>query len=656
MKKSIGNRTVNNYRKAVKDNVAGNTRMTGTNPKPVQPILTDAETMEMLIAFYSEALEFLKVPRELWAEVKVGTALNESGKFSLIYIDYANSKILVNITPLKMLILANNNNTGDTPSVYRSHGYKLARIWQQYLKTGQCHIYEKDQDSFIFAMALEIIKGLPQVDVPVDDNMIKAFGFNPNDRNAAIRMLRDEFGIDCCIKQAIDITKTKTIVVTLTKQEYQRRESELQKLRDDCNKRPLAKVEEGEPGSKSTPFANVDEAAAYILRIEKERLDSDQYRETIAKEQFHFDYGHGFFRISWASSNVGYYPLHGAAYPCFVVNQLSQRSGHYHEMPRFSIKPSLAHNKFLFRGQSEFFDPCVPNIFRDKKKVAEHQYVDDVIQINELEVLLRQHPLVKLFEQGFYLLHEFFRFRVDYEGLSQHYYNHTPLLDLTSDIEVAKFFAVTWFDMNNDCYQKYTGNELGVLYYYDLAADAFTYRPGRDYLVETIGKQPFMRSGNQSGFLIRLDDTMDFNTLPEVRYVFFRHDNDITNRIFAESENGNKYMPHEMLRTHWYKRMSDKKAMKEISTEALKLNFENNKDVSHRSIIKKLQSKGFHISNKNIPSFTKEELDIYYAGALDFWKEFCSNVHIYSPEGALLHKHLENLPKDPRYRWAFYKH
>lgn len=114
-------------------------------------------------------------------------------------------------------------------------------------------------------------------------------------------------------------------------------------------------------------------------------------------------------------------------------------------------------------------------------------------------------------------------------------------------------------------------------------------------------------------------------------------------------------MPQEMLRTHWYTRMSDENAKKEISTEALKLNFENNKQVSRRSILKQLRSKGFHISSKNKPNFTEEELDIYYAGALDFWKDFCSNTHIYSPEGALLHKHLENLPNDPRYRWAFYK-
>lgn len=622
-----------------------------------RPILTDTETMEMFIAFYSEALEFLKVPKELWAELKMGFTFDVAEKKAkIISINYPKSKILVCLPALKALLQDSVNNNGDAPSLYRFYGYKIARLWQQYLKMGQQRALETDKDSFFFAKALGIIKGLPQNDNPdYEKELIEILGFNPFDQNAAIRMLRDEFGIDCCQKQMYDISLKKRTIVTLTEKETLRRGLELQKIRDNCILRPLAKVEEGEPGSQSNPFANVDEAAAYILKIEKERLDTDQYRQTIAKEQFYFDFEHGFFRIPWASANVSYYPLKGATYPCFVINQLSQRPGHYHEMPRFSIKPSLAHNKFLFRGQSKFYSRCVPSMFRKEENVARHQYVEDVIQINELEVLLRQHPLVKLFEQGFYLLHEFFRFRVEYTGLSQHYYNHTPMLDLTSDMDVAKFFAVTWFNMDEDRYEKYTGNELGVLYYYDLAPDAFTWRDGRDYFVETIGKQPFMRSGNQSGFLIRLGEKMNFNTLPEVRYVFFQHDPAITNRIFAESENGDKYMPQEMLRTHWYKHMSDERTRKEISTEALKLNFENNPGMTHSSIVKQLRSKGFHISKKNTPSFSKEELDLYYAGALDFWKEFCSNIHIYSPEGTLLRKHLLNLPNDPRYRWAFYK-
>lgn len=623
----------------------------------MEPILTNSETMEMLIAFYAEALRFLEVPRNQWAEVKMGVTFSgPDGKADIISINYEAKEIFVFLPMLKMLTQMNPNATGDTPSVYRAHGYKLARLWQQYLKTGQQRIYVQDKDSYDFAMALGIIKGLPQIESPVNENVISAIGFNPFDRDAAIRVLRDEFGIECTMRRGYDLTNKEVLpFVTLTDNELKRRQTELLSLREESKKRVLPTINEGELGSKSNPFADVDEAADYILSIEKERLEADTYRQTIKQEQYYFDMGLGNFRISWASANVGYYPLEGANYPCFVVNQLSPQVGHMKEMPRFSIKPSLANNKFLFRGQSQFYKKCLPSMFRDEEKVASHQFVEDVIQINELEVLLRQHPLVKLFEQGFYLLHEFFRFRVDYTGLSQHYYNRTPMLDLTSDMEVAKFFAVTWFNMEKDRYEKYTGDELGVLYYYDLAPDAFTYSKDRDYLVETIGKQPFMRSGNQSGFLIRLDSEKNFNELPEVRYVFFRHNPAVTDRIFAESGDGDKYMPQEMLRTHWYNRMSDEKARKEISTEALKLNFKNNPGMSHRNIIKQLQSKGFHISSKSKQHFSEEELDSYYAGALEYWKEFCSNIHIHGPEGALLHKHLLNLPNDPRYRWAFYR-
>ena len=622
-------------------------------------VLTDAETLEMLNCFYVEALQFLGVPKDKWAVVKIGFVFGLDGKADVVpYIDYANAKILVCLPAIKLMLQMNPVVTNDSPSVYRSNGYKLARMWQQYINDGLQRDFLTDKDSWDFAIALSLLKGINYADVPkASAEITKALtGFEVLDINAALRMLRDEFGIDCKVSQATDmIHKVKRAVVTLTDGERQKRADELKSLYDESINIPLPKIEDGQLGSRNNPFQNVDDAAAYILQIEQERLAADPYRQAISDEQYFFDIERGFFRVPWASANVSYYSLEGAPSSCFVVNQLGQRQGHHNEMPRFSIKPSLAHNKFLYRGQSQFYEICVPSLFRNKDNMVERQFVSDIIQMNELEVLLRQHPLVQLFESGFYLLHDFFRFKVDYEGLSQHYYNNTSKLDLTSDMEVAKFFAVTWFDMEADRYEKYTGTELGVLYYYDLAPDAFTERPGRSYLVETIGKQPFMRSGNQSGFLTRVALGENFNDRPEVRYVFFRHDSNITNRIFAESENGDKYMPQEMLRTHWYNRMHDEIARKEISTEALKLNFENNPHVSHRSIVKELRKRGFHISTKNRQCFSDEELNLYYAGVLDFWDEFCSNIHIYSPEGTLLQKHLKSLPKDPRYRWAFYR-
>ena len=96
-------------------------------PLTSQPILTDSEIMDMLIAFYAEALRFLHVPSEQWAEVKTGATFDgEDGKLRIISIIYAKRKIIVCLPALKMMLQLNPNTTSDTPSVYRSYGYKLA--------------------------------------------------------------------------------------------------------------------------------------------------------------------------------------------------------------------------------------------------------------------------------------------------------------------------------------------------------------------------------------------------------------------------------------------------------------------------------------------------------------------------------------------------
>lgn len=71
---------------------------------------------------------------------------------------------------------------------------------------------------------------------------------------------------------------------------------------------------------------------------------------------------------------------------------------------------------------------------------------------------------------------------------------------------------------------------------------------------------------------------------------FFRHNSIITDRIFAQFDNGDRIMPEEILRSHWHRRMNDEKIKKLISTEALKLNYKDNPHESHNKIIKALQA------------------------------------------------------------------
>ena len=590
-------------------------------------VLSDQETLKMLQGFCYEALRFLKVSVEKFPKFAVGVAMQADGKADPLIIDYTHSKVLVYIPVFRILFSGVIDN--DAPSMYRLMGYQLARFWYRFTTVGDEGAFNiMDKDSFVFAQSLMTLKGCRLSSItPVAE---------------VLKMLKSEFKIECEHVTGIDThAKVKLGVIRPTKSEHVRIAKHWEKLHEENINRSLISIVEGDLGSKSNPFGNVDEAAAYIAKIEQECLSTDQFRQEIAREEYFYD--GQIFRISWASANVSYYPIEGASDNCFVVNQLSTHN-------KFVLKPSLANHKFLYRGQSRFFSPCKPSLFRENKDY----FVDDIIQIKEFQCLLKTHPLVQLFERGFELLHDTFYFKINYDGLSQHYYNNTPLLDLTSDMEVAKFFAVTTFNMKLDCYEKYTGNELGVLYYFDLKADSFQYNDKRNYIVNNIGKQPFMRSGNQSGFLINIAKDEDFNNYPEVRYVFFRHNPIITDRVFAQFDNGDRIMPEEILRSHWHRRMNDEKIKKLISTEALKLNYKDNLHESHNKIIKALQNKGFKIK-KYQPSFTKEELEQYYATSLKFWHEFCSNIHFYSPEGALMKEHLINLPNDPRYKWAFIK-
>ena len=197
-------------------------------------------------------------------------------------------------------------------------------------------------------------------------------------------------------------------------------------------------------GTKKQPFKNIY-AADYLRRMDNELVESDPdqnfFDDNIPHASFNF-YSH--LTVPEVDTHApAYYPSPISGHS-FVVNRLfglhSKRDNLY------SLKPNLYRQRLLFRGQHEdFWDnanhcyTCKPSIYRVPKAC----YIEDNIWTNELEVIIRTHPLVKMFDAGINLLGKEFVFEQAIYGLSQHYYNKTALLDLTSDIEAVKFFAVT---------------------------------------------------------------------------------------------------------------------------------------------------------------------------------------------------------------------
>lgn len=458
-------------------------------------------------------------------------------------------------------------------------------------------------DQAAFATTLSMLKGIQ----PSDACLFDFVG-----RDKIIAVLKDVFHLDCSIARGMCEDGSIRFALRLIKDNNHHEPRPAIKVRED--------YQQPAKGTEDNPFENVNEAAEYIKEQEAIEWTQDAYLQEIVGSNYYFEPGPGPFRIGWASPFVAFYknaiPDDG-----FVVNQLFSR--------RFSVKPNLYRHKFLFRGQSRFYDKCYPNLFRDEKK---SNFLDDLIWANELEALVASHPLIQFVEGGIELLHDKFVFEVNYGGLTQHYYNRSPFLDLTSDIESAKFFAVTDYSAEKDEYKPTDETGLGVLYYYSLEMpDAF--QDHGSYALSTIGKQIFMRSGAQHGFLLRMEKGVNFNDLPQVRKVFFRHDRMLSQKIFDASDSGRIYFPTDALEAACRERLEILKKNRTVSVQAVAMNLAFNRNESAKSIVSKLATKGIRVDDKLRPKFPETYLS--RQKMREMWEAFCKDVFFYSPDGLL---------------------
>ena len=128
------------------------------------------------------------------------------------------------------------------------------------------------------------------------------------------------------------------------------------------------------------------------------------------------------------------------------------------------------------------------------------------MRIVEFELLLKSHTFVKdWFEPG--------NLYVDYEGVAQHYGLNTEVLDFTSDIDIALFFAICPYDRATDSYRlpDKDASHTGIIY----VINPMFYNPrnfGSNEVcifeddLKPIGLQPFERPAVQRGYGVRLPD------------------------------------------------------------------------------------------------------------------------------------------------------
>ncbi|MEZ3591590.1 MAG: FRG domain-containing protein [Muribaculaceae bacterium] len=167
--------------------------------------------------------------------------------------------------------------------------------------------------------------------------------------------------------------------------------------------------------------------------------------------------------------------------------------------------PTALTHSYLFRGQEQFYEKCVPSLFRHRELTAAKLFINQV-RLEEFKLMLQQYPQVRYFEDLGVV--------VDYKGLAQHYGIETDVLDLTSSLDVALFFAMCSYDKDAHKYspkidssQQYIGYLYAYPYFFHMSLDL---DPQRDIKLMPIGLQPFKRPGLQRGFSLHFSPNEQF--------------------------------------------------------------------------------------------------------------------------------------------------
>lgn len=206
--------------------------------------------------------------------------------------------------------------------------------------------------------------------------------------------------------------------------------------------------------------------------------------------------------------------------------------------------------RYFYRGENSFYGSSKPGIFRSANRISPIQKLADRLILDEACFFLNQFDAVQKWSPSC----------VNYHALAQHYGIMTPLLDITSDLKTALFFACCkyenqqWRPMaKRDFVYKQDGTRkkdarYGVLYRAPTEIIDMKWALTNDEavtdLIAPIGYQPFMRCSAQHGYMLYVrDETYDLLEAPLFDKFRIEHDEDFCRWIFDEMNCGTRVYP-----------------------------------------------------------------------------------------------------------------
>ena len=199
----------------------------------------------------------------------------------------------------------------------------------------------------------------------------------------------------------------------------------------------------------------------------------------------------------------------------------------------FSLLPGPEFSPRLYRGQSFFYEDCLPSLYR--KPMTQIKYLTDLLKKYEFYKLMADHPIVRCLSNwhidGKY-------FKVDMEGLAAHYEFSTSMIDLSRSKNVAMFFALC---------EKKKGQYEPIV---DESREVVLYSINLKALIESncsdlhvIGFQALPRPDAQKAYSLWLGDRQNLNECHFVRKEMLKVHRKESEKYFDMFEGGAKLFP-----------------------------------------------------------------------------------------------------------------
>lgn len=230
------------------------------------------------------------------------------------------------------------------------------------------------------------------------------------------------------------------------------------------------------------------------------------------------------------------------------------------EFPSVGAVMTQQKGKYYYRGENAFYGSSKPSLYRKKKYGRIPQYLQGIIEDlrrDECWKFLDNFDAVKYWNAS----------AVNYLALSQHYGLKTQMLDITSNLKTALFFACCklgednkWYPLTNEDIKYKDSRPLisalggdsryGILYRCPTEINdmkwAIADKKAGFNIITPIGYQPFMRCSQQYGYMMLVkNEKYDLMQDPLFDKFRIRLDEELCRWIYEEMEQGNAIYPHD---------------------------------------------------------------------------------------------------------------